>query len=175
MKALANALKEPDLTERWRRITPLLDVERFAAFAAVEVLTGHHDGYTMDKNDYRIYHDPASGQMVFLPHGLDQLFVKADEPLFPDWKGMVAKAVLTTPAGQRQYLEKMATLLEKSCKPDLLQGRINSLSALIRPVLLERSQGFAKAFDDAVAKLRNSITSRASFIDQQLKSQAVSK
>ena len=66
--------------------------------AAAEVLMCHHDGYTMDKNEYRIYHDPASGQLVFLPHGLDRLFAKADEPLIPDWKGLVAKAVLTTPA-----------------------------------------------------------------------------
>jgi len=175
LKALATALKEPDLTERWRRAGPLLDVERFASFAAAEVLTGHHDGYTMDKNGYRVYHDPASGQMVFLPHGLDQLFMKANEPLIPDWKGLVAKAVLTTPAGQRQYLDKMAALLAAGAKPETVQLQINSLSALIRPVLVERNAGAAKAFDDAVAKLHSNVTSRAAFIEQQLKSQAAAK
>ena len=175
LKALANALKEPDLAERWRRLAPLLDVERFASFAAAEVLMCHHDGYTMDKNEYRIYHDPASGQLVFLPHGLDRLFAKADEPLIPDWKGLVAKAVLTTPAGQRQYMEKMAVLLQNGFKPEAVQQQINTLSTLIRPALLERNTSAAKAFDDAVAKLRTTVTSRAAFIEQQLKSQAAAK
>ena len=175
LKALVNALKVPDLAERWRRITPLLDVERFAAFAAAEVLMGHHDGYTMDKNGYRVYHDPASGQLVFLPHGLDQLFVKTDEPLIPDWKGMVAKAVLTTPAGQRQYLEKMAALLASGAKPEVMQREIGNLSALIRPALMERNASATKAFDDAVAKLRQNVIGRLAFIEQQLKSQAAAK
>ena len=175
LKALVNALKVPDLAERWRRITPLLDVERFAAFAAAEVLMGHHDGYTMDKNGYRVYHDPASGQLVFLPHGLDQLFVKTDEPLIPDWKGMVAKAVLTTPAGQRQYLEKMAALLASGAKPEVVQREIGNLSALIRPALMERNASATKAFDDAVAKLRQNVIGRLAFIEQQLKSQAAAK
>jgi spore coat protein H len=175
LKALAAALKETDLAERTRRAGPLLDMERFAAFAAVEVLAGHHDGYTMDKNNYRIYNDPASGQMVFLPHGLDQLFAKSDEPLIPEWKGLVAKAVLTSPTGQRLYLEKMAALLAGAGKAEVILRQITELSALIRPVIAGRDAAAAKAFDDAVAKLRTSVAARTAFLDQQLKSQATSK
>lgn len=175
LKALAAALKESDLAERARRVSPLLDSERFAAFAAVEVLAGHHDGYTMDKNNYRIYNDPASGQMVFLPHGLDQLFAKSDEPLIPEWKGLVAKAVLTSPTGQRLYMEKMSALLAAGGKAEAILRQISELSALIRPVIAERDAVAAKAFDDAVAKLRSNVSARTSFLEQQLKSQATSK
>ena len=171
LRALANAAKESDLAQRWKKLTTLLDIDRFIAFAAVEVLTGHHDGYTMDKNNYRIYHDPASGQMVFLPHGLDQLFAKTDEPLIPEWKGTVAKAVLHTPAGQKQYLEKMSGLLHSAFKPEALQSRINELASTIRPALAESNSAAAKAFDDAVTKLRENIARRAVFIEQQLKTQ----
>jgi spore coat protein CotH len=171
LRALANAAKESDLAQRWKKLTTLLDIDRFIAFAAVEVLTGHHDGYTMDKNNYRIYHDPASGQMVFLPHGLDQLFAKTDESLIPEWKGTVAKAVLHTPAGQKQYLEKMSGLLHSAFKPEALHSRINELAATIRPALAESNSAAAKAFDDAVAKLRENIAKRAVFIEQQLKTQ----
>jgi len=173
LRALATAIKEPDLTARLKKLTPLLDLERFTAFAAAEVLTGHHDGYTMDRNNYRIYHDPTSGQMVFLPHGMDELFTKADEPLIPDWKGLVAKAVLTSPTGQRQYLDKMSSLLSTSCKAETIQGHVDDLSALIRPVLAEHDSGVTKAFDDAVAKLRERIGKRVAFLGQQIKSQAV--
>ncbi len=175
LKALAVVLKESDLAERSRRLAPLLDVDRFAAFAAAEVLTGHHDGYTMDKNNYRVYHDPASGQLVFLPHDLDQLFAKPDEPLFPEWKGIVAKAVLGTPAGQRQYLDKMAALLAGGAKAETILRQVDELAIMLRAPLAERDPAAAKAFDDAVARLRGNISARTAFLAQQLKSPAISK
>lgn len=175
LKAVVAVLKEPDLTERNRRLGPLLDLERFTAFAAVEVLSGHHDGYTMDKNNYRVYNDPATGQLVFLPHGLDQLFSKPDEPLFPEWKGLVAKAVLSTPAGQSRYLDKMSALLAGGAKVEALHRYMDDLAKVIRPALAEADTPGLKAFDDASAKLRENVTRRHAFLTQQLKSQAVSK
>lgn len=175
LRALANASKEPDLAQRWKKLSTALDIERFITFAAVEVLIGHHDGYTMDKNNYRIYHDPASEQMVFLPHGLDQLFVKTDEPLIPEWKGLVARAVLSTPSGQQKYLERMSGLMAGVFKADTLQARIKELGATIRPALAESDSGAAKAFDDAVAKLCERIAKRATFIEQQLKAAPAAK
>ncbi len=173
LRALAEALKDPDLDARWRKLTPLLDVERFAAFAAVEVLTGHHDGYAMDRNNYRIYQDPTSGQLVFLPHDFDQIFTKADEPLIPEWKGLVAKTVFSTPAGQKLYFKQMAGILADGFKPDTMQRRINDLIALVRPALVGGDAGVLKAFDDGTAKLRRRISSREEFLRQQLGSRAV--
>ena len=37
-----------------------------------EIFAVHRDGYSMDRNNYRIYNDPGSNQMVFIPHGFDQ-------------------------------------------------------------------------------------------------------
>lgn len=173
LHALAEALKEPDLDTRWRRLGPLLDVERFAAFAAVEVLTGHHDGYTMDRNNYRIYSDPSSGQLVFLPHDLDRLFTKADEPILPDWKGLVAKSVFGLPAGQKLYLKQMAALLSGSFKPEATQSLIGDLVGVIRPALVGGDEKSLKAFDDAVVQLRKTVAARQEFVAQQLKSAAV--
>ena len=175
LRALANAAKEPDLAQRWKKLSTTLDIDRFVSFAAVEVLIGHHDGYTMDKNNYRIYHDPASDQMVFLPHGLDQLFAKVDEPLIPEWKGLVARGVLSTPSGQQKYLQQMAGLLAGSFKADAIQARIKELAALIRPALAESNSGASKAFDEAVAKLSERVAKRAAFIDQQLKAAPTAK
>lgn len=173
LRALAEALKEPDLETRWRRLGPLLDIERFAAFAAVEVLTGHHDGYTMDRNNYRIYNDPASGQLVFLPHDFDKLFTKADEPILPEWKGLVAKSVFGLPAGQKLYLKQLAALTTGGFKPETTQQLIGDLVALVRPALASGDAASLKAFDGAVAQLRKTITARQEFIAQQLKSVAV--
>jgi spore coat protein CotH len=160
---------------RLKKLAPLLDIDRFISFAAVEVIVGHHDGYSMDRNNYRIYHDPGSGQMVFLPHGLDQLFDKIDSPLVPEWRGLIAKAVLTTPTGAQQYLERLSKLLPKAFKAETLQARIQELAAIIRAALAERDAKDAKAFDSALAQFQDHIAKRATFLERQLKSQNGSK
>lgn len=173
VRALAQAVKEADPALRLKKLTPLLDMERFVAFAAVEVLIGHHDGYTMDRNNYRIYHDPATGQMVFIAHGLDQLFGKPDEPILPEWKGLVARAVFSTPEGRKRYLDKLSELTATIFKTDTLRARINELAATIRPALAERDSAATKAFDESVAKLIERVASRVASVEQQLKAQVV--
>jgi hypothetical protein len=113
--------------------------------------------------------------MIFLPHGLDQLFVKTDEPLIPEWKGLIARAILSTPSGQQKYLEKMSGLLAGVFRADALQARIRELAATIRPALGESDSSAAKAFDDAVAKMCERIAKRAAFIEQQLKAAPAAK
>ncbi len=175
LRALAAAAKEPDAALRLKKLTPLLDLDRFLSFAAAEVITWHHDGYSMDRNNYRIYHDPGSGQMVFLPHDLDHLFTKTDGSLVPEWKGLVAKAVFTTPTGQRQYLERVTRLLTSAFQVEPLQGRISELAGVIRPALAERDSHAVMTFDSAVAQLRDRIARRARFLELQVKSQAGAK
>src|SRR4051812_3007766 len=100
VKALAAAAKESDPATRLKKLGALLDVERFISFAATEVFTWHHGGYTMSQDNYRLYSDPSTNQMIFIPHSYEGLFGKPKGPLFPEWKGVVAKAILETPEGK---------------------------------------------------------------------------
>src|SRR4030095_3564082 len=70
LKALAAAAQEPDPAKRWQRLGQTLDVDRFVSFMAMEILTGHRDGYGLAKNNFRIYHDLGGGRLVFLPAGM---------------------------------------------------------------------------------------------------------
>lgn len=168
LKALANAAKEQDPAQRLKKLSAVLDIDRFISFAAVEVFTWHHSGYTMGRNNYRVYHDPASNQMVFIPHGLDQIFNKTSGPLMPEWKGLVAKAILETPDGQRRYRERMAKLLTTAFKPDALQARVNEWAAKVHPAIA-RDAAQSKSFDAAVARWRERIAERVKFIELELK------
>src|SRR5437660_3176044 len=103
VKALAAAAKEADPATRLKKLNGLLDVDRFISFTAAEIFTWHRDGYALDRNNYRIYNDPGTNQIVFIPHGFDQLFGKPKGPLFPEWKGLVAKAIISTPEGKAKY------------------------------------------------------------------------
>jgi hypothetical protein len=74
LKALAEAALEPNPERRLQRLERVLDINRFLNFSILEMLTWHWDGYTLKKNNYRIYHDPDSDKLVFFPHGMDQMF-----------------------------------------------------------------------------------------------------
>lgn len=168
VKKLASATREADPAQRWKKLGAVLDMDRFISFAAAEVLTWHHSGYVMAQNNYRIYHDLISERLLFIPHGLDLLFNKPSGPLFPEWKGLVAKAVLDHPEGQRRYRERLAALLNGSCKAEALQARLNELAGTIRPVLASDSAGAGK-FDAALKALQERIAQRAHFVEEELK------
>jgi spore coat protein CotH len=168
VKALAAALKEPDAALRLKKISSLLDVDRFISFAATEVFTWHHNGYTMGEDNYRIYADPATNRMVFIPHGYEQLFGKPNGPLIPEWKGLVIKAIMDTPEGKAKYRERMSKLLATAFKLDAITARINQLVPVLKPVAGSGSTQ-AQTFDAALTQLRERVTQRAAFIGEELK------
>jgi spore coat protein H len=99
LKALAKAAQEPDAEKRWEQLNQVLDVDRFITYAALEVMTWDWDGYMMNRNNYRIYHDLDTGKMVFFPHGMDQMFWEANHFIIPRpnrFNGLVARAVMET-------------------------------------------------------------------------------
>src|SRR5207244_1709630 len=111
LKMLAAAAREPDLPRRWERLQQVLDVERFLSFMAIEIMACHRDGYCLARNNFRIYQDRDSGKIVFFPHGMDQLFGKADASIQPHMHGLIARALLETPEGRQGYRQRVALLL----------------------------------------------------------------
>jgi hypothetical protein len=68
-------------TDFYPAITSLVDWDRFLSMWAVDSVIGHWDGYEFDIiNNYRLYHDPESGLITFLPSGTDQTFVQDVDP-----------------------------------------------------------------------------------------------
>jgi len=113
LAALAAAANDPDVSNRFERLAKVLDVDRFISFVAMEVVTGHVDGYTLNMNNYRVYHDPKADKVVFFAHGMDQMFypparddragAAAADPMYPPMKGLVARQLLATQEGRRRY------------------------------------------------------------------------
>jgi len=165
LKALAAAAAETDHARRWQRLGELLDFDRFLTFMAVEVMTGHRDGYCLAANNYRLYFDPAAQRFAFIPHGMDQLFGRADLPLRANMGGPVARAVLDTTIGRRLYLERAATLLTNLFRAEVLTNRVEQLSARIRPAL---ESGAAREQADAAEQLKERIVRRVAHLAKQL-------
>jgi spore coat protein H len=157
LQLLARACQETKLPERWKQLNNVLDVDRFLTFMAVEVLVGHADGYSMDRNNFRIYHDPKSRRFVFIPHGLDLLFHHPNLPLEPRPNGLVAQAVYQTPQGKAAYDERVRSLGRDFYSGTRLLDRIDELSHLIQGYIGAEEQG-------SIQDLRRNITSRGRFI-----------
>ncbi len=164
LRALVAAAEESDHVRRMEKIREVLDLDRFVSFAALEMLTWHWDGYVMKRNNYRVYHDPASGKLVFFPHGMDQMFWDPNGPVIPQMsrvEGLVARSVFATEEGQRLYRERTANILTNIFTIERLTNHIHQLQARIRPVLEAMSPDEARRHDGAVANLRDAVTQRA--------------
>ncbi len=167
---LAAAAAEP--AGRMERMGRVLDVDRFVRMAALETLVCHWDGYTMNRNNYRVFHDRAAGRMVFMPHGMDQMFgiqrSTPSAPIVPHWRGLVARAVLTLPEGRRRYLGELATLHTNLVLPDTLTRRVAELTARLRPTLAAYGPDFVERQEAAARRLSQRIVARARSVDDQL-------
>jgi hypothetical protein len=172
LKALGDAAQDPDLNQRLARMGELLDLDRFFTFMAMEVLLVHWDGYTMNRNNFRIYNDRDADRLVFLPHGMDQMFgVFRSSPtssITPHMKSLVSRAVIEVPEGRRRYLERMGQLLTNVFKVSLLTNRVEELAEEVRPALAD-DPGALVEFNYAVKGLVTRMTQRAVSVDRQLK------
>ena len=135
LQHLTAAALEPDLSRRWERLQQTLDMDRFFAFMAMELMICHWDGYCLGRNNFQIYHDPRTDKIIFLPSGMDQVFSKADMPWKPDLAGLVARAIMETPEGRQQYAARFKELFSTLFVSERLTNRINQLLADLRPWL----------------------------------------
>jgi hypothetical protein len=169
LKALVAAAREPNPGRRLERLEKVLDLDRFLTFVALEMMTWHWDGYTMKRNNYRVFHDLDSGKMVFLPHGMDQMFWFPNEEILPKRpEGLVAQAVLSTSEGRRRYMARASSLLTNVFVVEKLTNHIQELRSRVRPELESISPEQARQHDAEVRKLRTHVVQRVAVVRQRL-------
>jgi hypothetical protein len=162
---LAAAARETDLKQRWQRMSKLMAVEQFVTFMAMEVMVCHRDGYCLGRNNYRIYHDPATDQLVFLPHGMDQLFGRPDATIRPAMSGLIARAILETPEGRRQYRERLGVLTTNVLDVSAVHRQADAFLKRVRTSLEPQE---ARALSEALADVKQRVAQRRQRLEQQL-------
>ena len=172
LKALADAALEPDLQKRWAALERTLDLDRFISGMAMEIMIGHWDGYCRNQNNFRIFHDRANDRMIFLPHGMDQLFGirrdLADSPIMPKMSGLVAAAILETPEGRLRYMSRLEELHAKVFHVPALTNQIVETAARLRPLLAD-DPGALRQQENGVKQLLDRIPQRFETVGAQLK------
>jgi len=167
VKALIAACREPDPAKRWQRLEQLVDIDRVLTFVALERMTGHWDGYSQARNNYRFYFDPKSGKVQFFPHGMDQMFRDPNYGVLNPPAGMVGAAVMANPEWRGRYRDRLNDLMKLFTPAERLQKRVDEHHQRLRPVLAEMGAGPAGSFDGQVKQLKDRLAAREKSLLQQ--------
>jgi len=170
---LTDAANEPDLTKRKERLATELDMDRFITMVAVEMLTCHWDGYSQNRNNYRLYHDPATRKFVFMPHGMDQMFWDVNYPVTPGvtsnsrgrGRGFRRNGIVTLRAFeitdyQRQYIDRMGQLLEKEFTAEWLGAQVDRIEQRLRAQLGRSDPQFVSYMSAYARNVRRQLADR---------------
>jgi spore coat protein CotH len=137
LDAMLAALESSD-DELVAALEPLVDVDRFLTYWAVEVLLGHWDGYANNTNNYYLYVDPDTGKLDFIPWGIDQLF--SDENPFPPGQGppravyasgQLSRRLYLHPEIRDRYLSRLDELLDEIWDEPAILAEIDRMEDLI--------------------------------------------
>jgi len=169
LKALVATAKAP-VSQRLEKLSSLLDVDEFASFLAMEMLTASTGGYTFMRNNYRVFHHPKTDKLMFLPHGLDAAFGSAG--FAPPTNSLVVKALWELPDFQKQYHASLHALAEKVWRVEVLSNRVQSAAAKLAGAAPDRST--AEGIANEASRLCYQIEQQARFIASELKRTAKS-
>ena len=136
VQALIAAAREPDPARRLAGLGQTLDTDRFLNFTAMEMLIGHWDGYAgKNRNNYRLYHNPRDGRLVFIPHGMDSTFGNPgcsdatplrSQGVMPPMNALTIRALLTAPGQRQKYRGRFGELLTNVFRVAVVTNRIHA-------------------------------------------------
>ena len=168
IEQLIAASRESDDAARWKKFGEILDRDRFASFLAIEALLGVGDGYDFGKNNYRIYQDPTTKLLSFIPHGMDEPLSEADFPIQREPDSMVGKAFVACPEGRALYRERVATLYEKVFAKHDWAARAAEVGVKVRAAVAARDPALAKELAPRMEQVRDAVALRVKRIAAQL-------
>ncbi len=122
------------------RLSQVLDVDRFFSFLAVTMLVAQHDSYPLNRNNYRIYHDPTSDRFVMIPHGIDGTFKENNLSIRPPAKYLLPKALLDHPAGRQFYRDRVANLFTNIFRIDVMTNRVYAAVQRLQAAALDEAE-----------------------------------
>ena len=168
--AVKAVLHEKDPAARVERLRATVDLDRFLSLHALDVLMWNWDGYGMNRNNYRMFHDLGADRIVFIPHGVDQMFWKANGPIVTGRAGLVAKSLLETPPGRELYLQRLREIRSQLIDVRVLTNRVAELTAQLQPALRQRGLGAAAQQQASAQQFAGLIVARVRDVDRQLES-----
>jgi spore coat protein H len=154
--------------ERTTRYEQIVDVDAMIDFCALEAMLGHWDGYSQNRNNFRLWFATAPARAVFLPHGMDQLLGDADASILHYPSSLVANALMQNPVWRKRYRERLKLLLPVFA-PQKIVPRLKVLAQKVHKELQSSDPRAANNYDDAVRNLIDRIEARYRNLQTQVR------
>lgn len=116
-----------------------IDLDGFITGYAIDALTGHWDSYAYNMNNYFLFHRPADGRFVFIPHGMDSVF-DVDGVYDEVWErphpldrpeGYLAQRVWERPPLRRRFEHELRRILAEVWQTDTMLAQIEQVRRVI--------------------------------------------
>ena len=147
--ALRDAIENTPDDQFIQEVSNLVDLDAFLAYWAMELLTYHWDGYAefpspfsnqcCSPNNYYAYHEPTRNKIIFMPHGIDQLFqdININVTAPPAPLASLATRLFNQPTIRQQLADKIRELLVTAWDAPILEARMDAAFTLIQSSVLE--------------------------------------
>jgi spore coat protein CotH len=145
LQAMTDALKSSD-ADLLAALAPLIDVDRFLTYWAMESLAGSWDTYSTLRNNFFVYDDPATG-FHFIPWGPDASL--SEDALFPgdprpqsiSASSKLSSRLFALPAVRERYIARMRKLLDEVWDEAALLAYIDQLAEVLPDERAEDVEG----------------------------------
>ena len=146
-----------DTSAGLNEIEKVVDVDAFLRFWAMEVLIGHWDSYSGNRNNYYLYQDSKSDRFYFIPWGADSVFQDPGpfilEPVPKSVKavGAVCARLWQIPEVQNRFQKEMRRLLNTVWNEQDILAEMERIQTMLEPHIADKAaatikSGAAKAF-----------------------------
>ena len=146
----------------------VVDLDEFARFWAMEVVTDHWDGYANNQNNFYAYHDPSTGKFSFIPWGADALFTgreRTTRPYSVFACGALPWRLYAAPATRARYLAALRGVLDTVWDAATIRAEIDRLQALLRPYV---DPGGTGSYAQRLDKVRAFVDGREAMLRAEL-------
>lgn len=157
-----DALALADDADAFAALDAGMDIERFRTFWALEVLVGHQDGYTGNRNNFYVYRPEGTGRLEFLPWGIDVIFRdgggqdgQSANVVFAN--SLLPRRLWDNPGQRALYLTEVERLLDEVWDADGLQRELDRMLELVEPLAV-----LPQSYEEQVAGLQDFIAARES-------------
>ena len=155
---LRKALQESaDLGE----LEAVLDFDAFVTHWASEVLMGHWDSYSGNRNNYYLYRDQSSKKFFFIPWGADSIFVDPgpfiQHPVPRSVKavGAVCRRLWQDPVFRIRYEKEMRRLLDEVWIETEIYAEVKRIQTMLKPYITAKPDAVNASLDTANAFIKS--------------------
>lgn len=134
LDAVTEALTVDD-AQLYDALDQVMDMDNFLSYWAMEVITGHWDSYTGNRNNHYIYNDPTTQKFYFIPWGTDGAFSDTHLLLSSIPNSVYAYSTLANrlyayPGTRDQYRQRLQQLLDTVWDTDTLLAEVDRIDKL---------------------------------------------